>query len=78
MTDPMDVTLGKQRYWQASVSLEACDGQLDFIPSCGGLQGDPYVARQWAHSFRPLVDRWYIKYFALREDAGAFFFPLGL
>ena len=73
MTDPMDNTLGRQRYTQSSVCIQTGQGPLDIIPACGGLQGDPYVVRQWVHGFKPLVTAWQAKYFQLRDDASVFF-----
>ena len=59
-----DLTLGKQR---------CSHGGLNAVPGCGGLQGEPFVVRQWTHSFQTPVARWQLECMKEHSDFEALY-----
>eukprot|EP00959_Pyramimonas_sp_CCMP1952_P013057 276188-Pyramimonas_sp.AAC.1 len=52
--------MGEQRYRRATFRMPRGDSEeaACIKPRCGGLIGDPYMARNFAASFAPCIQRW--------------------
>lgn len=59
ITNPIDASLGMQRYRWATISLPTGDSaQLLVKNHCGGSMGDPYIVHSFCRAFHPPVQRW--------------------